>query len=108
MSFDRIKPPDRRLLERPDERRPDSSEADPQGRAALFTRGGAPAQDLRHTPLGITVHCSWCGRTSPLDAQTALRSAVPLVLFAPWRSHPLFAVCPACHRRAWLRVQGAR
>ena len=51
----------------------------------------------------LRVTCDRCGETSSVDAGTALRSAIPLVLVAPWRSHPLFATCPACRRRSWLR-----
>lgn len=94
--LDRIKAPPRRVRERPQGDRLDAPDADQQGRAALFThtqRRGPP----------ITVHCSRCEATSPVDAGTALRSALPLVLVAPWRDHPVFAVCPACRRRSWLR-----
>lgn len=95
MSFDRIKPPDRRLLER--------EQPDPAGRGALFSATSPP----RPTASGLVLHCSRCERTSPLDASTALRSAIPLFLVAPWRRHPFFAVCPAGGHRAWLRVQSA-
>lgn len=98
--FDRIKVPDpggRRLAQA-------DGETDPEGRAALFTPpdaavGAAPAT----SGGGVTVVCSRCGETTALDAATAVRSALPLFLVAPWRSHPLFAVCPACGRRSWLR-----
>lgn len=82
--FDRIAPPADRAGERTGER----------ARSALFT--SAPDR-------GVTVRCSRCGTTSRLDVVTALRSAVPLVLVAPWRDHPVFAICPACRRRSWLR-----
>lgn len=95
--FDRIKPPEQRLLERLDGDRLDAPGTDRDGRAALFTdrRGG--------WGMRVTAHCSRCGATSPIDAGTALRSALPLFLVAPWRDHPVFAVCPACTRRSWLR-----
>ncbi|MGI8874237.1 MAG: hypothetical protein ACR2KP_07915 [Egibacteraceae bacterium] len=94
--LDRIKAPQRRVQERSRGDRLEAPDADQQGRAALFTptqRRGAP----------ITVHCSRCKATSPVDAGTALRSTLPLFLVAPWRDHPVFAVCPACRRRSWLR-----
>lgn len=97
--FDRIKAPERRLLERAEGHRLDAGEADPEGRVALFTQG------RRHssTGTGATVHCSSCDTSSPVDAGTAVRNLLPLFLVAPWRSHPVFAVCPSCRRRAWLR-----
>lgn len=96
--LDRIKPPEQRLQERPEGLRLDGDEADPHGRAALYTGGGR-----RSRTAGVTVHCSRCRVTSSLAAGTALRSAVPLFLLAPWKDHPVFALCPACRRRSWLR-----
>jgi hypothetical protein len=78
--FDRIRAP------RGDAQRP---------RDALFS---APAPTTR-----AAVHCSRCDATSPLDLAGAARAAFPLFLVAPWRDHPVFAVCPACRHRAWLR-----
>jgi hypothetical protein len=75
--------------------------ADPAGRAALFSAGATPAASPGG---GLALHCSRCGASSPLDAGTALRAAFPLFLVAPWRRHQVFAVCPACCRRAWLRL----
>jgi hypothetical protein len=97
--FDRIKPPDRRLLERPDSGGLD--DADPAGRAALFS--SAPGEAPAGGTLGLAVRCSRCGSVSSLDTRTALRAAFPLFLVAPWRRHPVFAVCPACRRRWWSR-----
>lgn len=97
--FDRIKPPERRLLERTEDPRLDSGEADPKGRGALYTGGARRSK----SPAVVTVHCSRCEVASRLDAGTALRSAAPLFLVAPWKDHPVFAVCPACRRRSWLR-----
>lgn len=97
--FDRIKPPERRLMERSEGPRFDSGDADPQGRAALYTAGPEPGDD----GAILTVQCSRCEVESRLDPMGALRSAVPLFLVAPWKAHPVFAVCPACRRRSWLR-----
>lgn len=91
--LDRIKAPERRVHQRAQGDAPDT---DQQGRAALFT-------DRQRREALITVHCSRCEVTSPVAAGTALRSALPLFLLAPWRDHPVFAVCPACRRRSWLR-----
>lgn len=98
--FDRIKAPDQRLLERPEGARFDTDDTDPDGRAALFSHGHPPSGGPGGPP---SVHCSRCDETTPVDAGTALRSVVPLFLVAPWRDHPVFAVCPACRRRSWLR-----
>lgn len=95
--FERIPRPEQRLLRR--------GEPDPSGRGALFTGGASRAP--RQPPPALAVHCARCGATSPLDAATAVRSALPLFLVAPWRDHPVFAVCPAGRHRAWLRVQRA-
>ncbi len=149
--FDRIKPPDRRLLEREESRQPDSRQADPKGRAALFSASEAPttpgagarplvthalpkrsptpdpqppddrqptarrsvradgtptcSDDTRlpQEPSPLHVECGHCGVSCPLSLGHALRQAVPLVLLAPWRSHPVFATCPCGERRAWLK-----
>ncbi|HUG84933.1 MAG TPA: hypothetical protein VMM13_10230 [Euzebya sp.] len=167
--FDRIKRPDRRLLEREESQQPDSGQADPEGRAALFSaseqpstpgagamgrmigkratpeaRSTAPATgrtagrptsgrtepspaddgrqpgarravkadgapvspDDPRLPQGrsaLHVECGHCGVTCPLPLGHALRQAVPLVVLAPWRSHPVFATCPCGERRAWLK-----
>ncbi|WP_370327173.1 hypothetical protein [Euzebya sp.] len=129
--FDRIKPPERRLLEREESRQPDSSRADREGRAALFSASAPPSTpgagarrrspepsprtheageqdraDRPSPPAGrspVHVECSHCGVSSPLHLGDAIRHAIPLVLVAPWKSHPVFARCPACERRAWLR-----
>jgi hypothetical protein len=123
--FDRIKPPERRLLERSDGPRLDDDEADPNGRAALFSAGAGSsggARDVRGAREGsasrthatrssqppsdgvLSVHCSRCDATSALDAGSALRAALPLFVVLPWRDHPVFALCPSCRHRAWLRV----
>lgn len=97
--FDRIKPPQQRLLDRTDGDRLDAPAGDRDGRAALFTHGRRRGL----AGAGMSVHCSRCGASSPVDAATAVRSALPLFLVAPWRDHPVFAACPACRRRSWLR-----
>lgn len=102
--FDRIKPPERRLLERPDSRRPDAPEADRTGRAALFTTA-APRPGPSRGPTLVTVECSECGQRTALDLAGIVRHAIPLVVLAPWRSHPVFATCPREGRRTWMRVR---
>jgi hypothetical protein len=70
--------------------------------AGATARGGA--DERRGGGLGLRARCSRCGATSTLDASAVVRAALPLFLVAPWRRHPVFALCPACRYRAWLRV----
>lgn len=129
-SFDRIKPPERRLLQREESRIPDSRTADKQGRAALFSASEEPTTPGAGVPLrpvggqrvradgapvdaadprlpqgrsAVQVECGHCGVTCPLPLAEAARRAIPLVVVAPWRSHPVFATCPCGERRAWLK-----
>ena len=96
--FDRIKQPDswsRRV-----------EPQDPEGRAALFTGVDETVRSAKvGPPQGFRVECSRCGDTSSVDGRTAVRMAMPLFLVAPWRQHPVFAVCPSCGARSWLRVR---
>lgn len=68
---------------------------------------GAPTgSDDPRLPQGrsaLHVECGHCGVTCPLPFGHALRQAVPLVVLAPWKSHPVFATCPCGERRAWLK-----
>lgn len=104
--FDRIKPPEQRMVQRRAGERLDDVTADPDGRAALFSAGGGPTGRSPEGggALGLAVHCSRCDATTSLDAATAVRSALPLFLVLPWRDHPIFALCAACGHRAWLRL----
>ena len=98
--FDRIKPPDSWG------RRAAHDTADPEGRAALFTGAEDVVRQAKVVPPeGVRVHCSRCEATTAVDGRTALRMAAPLFLVAPWKSHPIFAICPACNARTWLRVR---
>lgn len=102
--FDRIKPPDRRLVGRRDDERLDAAEPDPDGRAALFSsRSGPSGAAPGSRRLGVSVLCSRCGVTSALDPAGIVRAAFPLFLVLPGRDHPVFARCPACRVRCWLR-----
>jgi hypothetical protein len=99
VSFDRIKPPDAWS------RRNAEADHDPQGRAALFTGVDDAVRTARAGPEnGFGVTCSRCGATQRIDLRTAGRMAVPLFLVAPWKRHPIFAVCPSCGARSWLRL----
>lgn len=100
MSFERIKAPDAWS------RRQDDSPVDPQGRAALFTGADEAVRQAKTGPEnGFAVTCSRCQRTCGIDARTAARMAAPLFLLAPWKRHPIFAVCPSCGVRSWLRLK---
>jgi hypothetical protein len=100
VSFDRIKPPDAWS------RRQDDSLGDPQGRAALFTGADEAVRQAKAGPEnGVATACSRCGETRRIDARTAGRMAAPLFLLAPWRRYPIFAVCPACGVRSWLKLK---
>lgn len=122
--FDRIKPPDKRLLAREETSQPDSGQADPLGRAALFSAStepttpgaGAPSPHVDpaapvsekdpRLPQGTSplhVECGHCRITCPLPLSQAVRNAIPMTLVAPWRSHPVFATCPCGLHRAWLK-----
>ncbi len=98
--FDRIKAPDAWS------RREADTSADPQGRAALFTGADEAVRSARAGPAeGFRVVCSRCRETTSVDTRTAVRLAAPLFLLAAWKSHPVFAVCPSCGIRSWLRVR---
>lgn len=64
--FDRIKPPEKRLLEREQSRQPDSGEADPTGRAGLFSAAGEPT-----TPGAGVPRTPRDGATSRVTPRTA-------------------------------------
>lgn len=100
MSFERIKPVERRLDDRGDHG-PGDDHPDMTGRSALFsTTSSRTSED--QSPL-VAASCARCGATTPLDLRRLVRVAFPVVVVAPWRSHPVFARCPACQQRAWLR-----
>lgn len=86
--FDRIKAPSADVGRERDH--------DPAGRDALFSPTG---------PRRPAVHCSRCGATSDVGVATAVRALVPAFVVVPWKDHPVFASCPACRHRAWLRPQ---
>lgn len=102
--FDRIRPPQGRpyLRTAPEER---GGGRLSEARESLFSVGG---DRVPGCSLGLGLHCSRCGAATPLDAGTALRAAIPVFLVLPWRRHPIFGLCPACDRRAWLRLGAAR
>jgi hypothetical protein len=72
---------------------------DPQGRRTLFSVAEqAPS-------WGVTLGCSRCHRTSVVTPRQVLPLAVPSVhLPLIKRGHPSWMRCPACGRRAWVRL----
>jgi len=73
---------------------------DPLGKMALYSgEGRAPAYGT------FLVECSSCKRETPLTALQLVRAALPLSVHLPLlRRYSSFMRCPACGRRAWLRV----
>lgn len=99
MKFERIKPVEQRLIDRGDHG-PAGEQADEGGRAALFSATSGQGRD----PSALVgVACDRCSEASALDLGGLLRAVFPMVVVVPWRSHPVFALCPACHHRSWLR-----
>lgn len=102
--FDRIRPPAERVLRRGDDGHLDHSGETAgdhgDGREVLFSA-------VRHGTArsGLALRCTRCEQTTDIDARTALKAALPVVVVAPWRRAPLFARCPACRRRSWLSIE---
>ncbi|MDP9340772.1 MAG: hypothetical protein M3Q23_01415 [Actinomycetota bacterium] len=73
---------------------------DPLGKMALFS-----ADRPAHTYGTLLVECSACHRETPVSVSQLVRSAFPFSLHLPLvkRYHSLMR-CPACGRRAWMRV----
>jgi hypothetical protein len=73
---------------------------DPLGKMALFS-----ADRPAHTYGTLLVECSACHRETPVSFGQLVRSAFPFSLHLPLvrRYHSLMR-CPACGRRAWMRV----
>ncbi|MEX2457468.1 MAG: hypothetical protein WD770_00605 [Actinomycetota bacterium] len=75
--------------------------ADPLGKMALFSSGE------NGRPFGtLFIECSDCGRETPVSALDAARAAFPMSVHLPFvrRYHSLMR-CPACGRRAWVRLR---
>ena len=89
VSFDRVRPPDPMRLRRRDTR----------GKRALFS------VDTESTPThAIVVSCRKCG-----IERGVLREELLPLLAPPWIANPiartLWARCPTCRRRTWLKVK---
>ena len=89
MSFDRVQAPDPLRLRRDDAR----------GKRALFS------VDTEASPTpALVVSCRRCG----IERGVSREEVLPL-LAPPWIANPvtrtLWARCPTCRRRSWLRVK---
>jgi hypothetical protein len=62
--------------------------------------------DRASTPLGaFIVECSSCRRETPLSPVQLARASLPFSLHLPFvKRYQSYMLCPACGRRAWLRV----
>lgn len=91
------------------------SDIDPTGKRALFTSrvdedlqadGKAALFSGRDTPPGkVSVECSRCGATTHLNTGDALLRVLSFSLWLPGRSYSRRLRCPACHHRAWVRLE---
>jgi hypothetical protein len=76
---------------------------DPLGRMALYSPGEAePAR----AHGGFALECSSCLSVTNVSAADLARAALPLSFHLPFvRRFHSFMRCPACGRRAWVRVE---
>jgi len=96
--FDRLR---RRAADRSDEplELPDTV-PDQEGKRLLFSAADQPA-----AYGSFTIDCSDCSVRSVVSAAQVLRLALPsLHLPGLRRDHWSYMRCPACRRRAWVRV----
>lgn len=71
------------------------------GKRSLFE--GAPAPDTPRSG-SVAIECSRCGRTSRVGAVDAIRRIAGFSLWIPGRPYSRRLRCPACNRRAWVKV----
>jgi hypothetical protein len=67
------------------------------GKRALFS---SPAPQ----PGAITLECSSCAARSHVSYVRFVRLHLPVWLWLPGRRFSRLMICPACERRAWVRV----
>ena len=89
----------RALFWAPGERtdRPLDAKAPAPGKRALFS---TPAPQ----PGPITLECSACDTRSQVSYLDFVRLHLPVWLWLPGRRFSRLMSCPACERRAWVRV----
>jgi uncharacterized protein with PIN domain len=80
----------------------DPTSRDPQGRMALFS-STEPEPEAPHG--GLLIECSSCLTETRVSAFDVAMAALPLSLHLPFvRRYHSFLRCPACGRRAWVRL----
>jgi hypothetical protein len=78
-------------------------ERDPLGRMALFS--STELEPARSRTDVLALECSSCLAESPVSPSGLLRAALPLSVHLPLvKRYHSFMRCPACGRRAWLRL----
>ena len=81
----------------------DADGRDPLGRMALYS--SAEPEPAR-AEGGFTIECSSCLAETSVGAVDLARAALPLSVHVPFvRRFHSFMRCPACGRRAWVRVR---
>ncbi|MBW3620593.1 MAG: hypothetical protein KY461_10130 [Actinobacteria bacterium] len=87
--FDRVRPP----VARP------SADRDQHGKEALYSTapGAAPSSQ-------VLVACARCDVESGINVLEFARTLVPPIAWNPLNGK-LWARCPSCERRSWLRVR---
>lgn len=71
---------------------------DPQGKVALFS--GQPRSDG-----AFQLECGACGSHTRVGLPRLLQLALPVSFSVPFRYHHTWMKCPACERRAWIRIR---
>jgi hypothetical protein len=86
----------------PDQEPEGAGDRDPLGRMALYSSGESEPAPERG---GFALECSSCLSVTNLSALEVARAALPLSVHMPFvRRFHSFMRCPACGRRAWVRV----
>lgn len=90
---------------------------DPTGKRALFSSTpharprttGKKALFSTEIRLGtpISVECSDCGHITDVSVTEALGRVLRLGVVVPGKEFPVRMRCPACGRRAWVRITPA-
>jgi hypothetical protein len=79
-----------------------TEERDPLGRMALFSSG---EPEPSPSPGSLTMECSSCLASTNVSARDVALAALPLSVHLPFvRRYHSFMRCPACGRRAWVRL----
>ncbi len=80
----------------------DPSSRDPMGRMALFS---STEPEPSPSKGGLVIECSSCLAETRVSTVDVAKAALPLSLHLPFvRRYHSFMRCPACGRRAWVRL----